>query len=73
MGDILNTAARLEEYARTQELAFVASASVVDPLELPAGVFAPFECELKLRGKAQGEEVLSLDGIRVPRDDARDS
>ena len=40
VGGILNTAARLEEYARSRELAFVASAAVVDPLELPTDVIA---------------------------------
>lgn len=60
VGDILNTAARLEEYAKTRGLQLVASAAVVERLELPAGVEARKLEELHLRGKEAAVVVYSL-------------
>lgn len=51
VGDILNTAARLEEYAKRSGLALVASGAVLERLALPPGVVATFCGELALRGK----------------------
>lgn len=64
VGDVLNTASRLEEYARAEKRAFVVSAAVLDPLELPEDLVAHFECELQPRGKEQQVEIYRVE--RVP-------
>jgi adenylate cyclase len=51
VGDILNTAARLEEYAKRMGFELVASGAVLAKLALPAGVQATPCGELSLRGK----------------------
>jgi len=51
VGDILNTAARLEEYAKRSALDLVVSGSLLERLTLPAGVAATRCGELALRGK----------------------
>jgi len=51
VGDILNTAARLEEYAKRSALDLVVSGSLLERLTLPAGVQATRCGELALRGK----------------------
>lgn len=50
VGDILNTAARLEEYAKRAGLDLVVSDSLLRRLELPPGVLARRCGELELRG-----------------------
>ena len=51
VGDILNTAARLEEHAKRAGLDLVASGSLLDRLTLPPGVEATRCGDLTLRGK----------------------
>ena len=51
VGDILNTAARLEEYAKSRELDLVISGALLERLVLPPGVAATVCGELSLRGK----------------------
>jgi adenylate cyclase len=51
VGDILNTAARLEEYAKRAGLDFVASGALLARLTLPRDVTATHCGELQLRGK----------------------
>lgn len=51
VGDILNTAARLEEYAKRTDLELVVSGSLLERLELPPGIEARLCGELELRGK----------------------
>jgi adenylate cyclase len=51
VGDILNTAARLEEYAKRSRLELVVSGPLLQRLELPPGVHAARCGELELRGK----------------------
>ena len=51
VGDILNTAARLEEYAKRADLDLVVSGALLERLVLPAGVEATRCGELALRGK----------------------
>jgi adenylate cyclase len=51
VGDILNTAARLEEYAKRAGLDLVMSGALLDRVTLPAGVTATPCGELEIRGK----------------------
>src|SRR5215468_11066941 len=51
VGDILNTAARLEEYAKRMNLGLVVSGALLERLALPDGVRAARCGELALRGK----------------------
>ena len=51
VGDILNTAARLEEYAKRSRLELVVSGALLERLGLPPGVDAARCGELELRGK----------------------
>jgi len=51
VGDILNTAARLEEHAKRTGLPLVVSGALLERLALPAGVSATPCGELVLRGK----------------------
>jgi adenylate cyclase len=51
VGDILNTAARLEEYAKRSSLDLVVSGALLERLTLPSGVVATRCGELALRGK----------------------
>jgi adenylate cyclase len=52
VGDILNTAARLEDYAKRSGLGLVVSGALLDRLALPAGVVAVRCGDLALRGKS---------------------
>jgi len=52
VGDILNTAARLEEYAKRAGLALVVSRAVLDRIDLPATAIVGEPQELELRGRA---------------------
>jgi adenylate cyclase len=51
VGDILNTAARLEEYAKRMGLDLVISRALLERLALPPGIIATLCGELDLRGK----------------------
>ena len=51
VGDILNTAARLEEYAKRMGLDLVASGALLDRLALPLGVEVKHCGDLAIRGK----------------------
>ena len=62
MGDILNTAARLEEYAKRAGLDLVVSDALLSRLELPPGVLARRCGELALRGKEAPVAAYSLSG-----------
>ena len=62
VGDILNTAARLEEYAKREGLDLVVSDSLLRRLELPPGVLARRCGELALRGKEAPVAAYSLSG-----------
>ena len=66
VGDILNTAARLEEYAKRNGLDLVVSGSLLDRLELPPGVEARLCGELTLRGKEAPVAAYSLTGSPDP-------
>lgn len=60
VGDILNTAARLQEYAKREGLELVASGALLERLALPPGVEAARCGELELRGKEQRVTAYSL-------------
>lgn len=60
VGDILNTAARLEEYAKRERLDLVVSDALLRRLELPPGVLARRCGELDLRGKEAPVAAYSL-------------
>lgn len=62
VGDILNTAARLEEYAKRAGLDLVVSDALLRRLELPPGVLARRCGELELRGKEAPFAAYSLSG-----------
>jgi len=60
VGDILNTAARLEEYAKRMNLDLVVSGALLGRLALPYGVRAARCGELALRGKEARVDAYSL-------------
>jgi adenylate cyclase len=63
VGDILNTAARLEEYAKRTGRDLVASDALLRGLELPDGI-APARCgELALRGKGAPVTAYDLSAV----------
>ena len=62
VGDVLNTAARLEEHAKRSNLDLVISGSLLERLTLPAGVVATHRGELALRGKEAPVAAYSLSG-----------
>ncbi len=66
VGDILNTAARLEEYAKRTGLELVVSGSLLERLDLPPGVQARLCGELELRGKEARVAAYSLSGAPSP-------
>jgi adenylate cyclase len=66
VGDILNTAARLEEYAKRTGRDLVVSGSLLGRLELPPGVEARLCGELTLRGKEARVAAYSLTGPPAP-------
>jgi adenylate cyclase len=69
VGDILNTAARLEEYAKRAGLDLVVSDSLLRRLELPPGIEARRCGELDLRGKEVPVAAYSLSGPSSPATD----
>jgi len=62
VGDILNTAARLEEHAKRDGLDLVASGVLLEQLTLPPGVAATRCGELALRGKEAPVAAYGLTG-----------
>jgi adenylate cyclase len=60
VGDILNTAARLEEYAKRSGADLVASGALLATLDLPAGIAAVPCGELALRGKGESVRAYAL-------------
>ena len=60
VGDILNTAARLEEHAKRAGLDLVASQALLDRVQLPWGIEAGHCGELALRGKESRVVAYSL-------------
>jgi class 3 adenylate cyclase len=62
VGDILNTAARLEEYAKRSRLDLVVSGALLERIVLPAGIVATRCGELALRGKEARVAAYSLTG-----------
>jgi adenylate cyclase len=60
VGDVLNAAARLEEYAQHNDLDLVVSGALLERLRLPDGVRAVFVEEQKLRGK---QETIAVHAI----------
>lgn len=60
VGDILNTAARLEEYAKRSGFELVVSGALLERLALPSGVEARRCGELLLRGKDERVVAYSL-------------
>jgi class 3 adenylate cyclase len=60
VGDILNTAARLEERAKRTGLDLVASQAVLDHMDLPSDVGSTRCGELALRGKESRVIAYSL-------------
>ena len=62
VGDILNTAARLEEYAKRSSLDLIVSGALLERLALPPGVRAARCGELALRGKEARVDAYSLTG-----------
>lgn len=66
VGDILNTAARLEEYAKRGGLDLVVSGELLTRVALPPGVAATRCGELALRGKAAPVVAYSLSGSGSP-------
>ena len=60
VGDILNTAARLEEYAKEARLELVVSGALLERLSLPPGLNAVRFGELELRGKEARVVAYSL-------------
>ena len=62
VGDILNTAARLEEYAKRTGRDLVVSGDLLEGLELPVGLQAERCGELELRGKEARVVAYGLSG-----------
>jgi adenylate cyclase len=62
VGDILNTAARLEEYAKRTGLDLVVSGALLQRLALPPGIDATRCGELELRGKEAPVAAYGLAG-----------
>jgi adenylate cyclase len=60
VGDILNTAARLEDYARSSGRRFVASADLIDQIELPDGIRKENLGEFRPRGKDRTVTVYGI-------------
>jgi adenylate cyclase len=64
VGDTLNTSARIEQACREFQRPFLASADVVDALELPSDVHAESLGAVELRGRGSAMELFALDRIR---------
>ena len=60
LGDTLNTAARIEQACRTYGRRFLASADVIEALELPPNVARESLGPIELRGVASSVELLAI-------------
>ena len=60
VGDVLNTAARLEEHAKRAGLDLVVSGALLERLALPPGVAVEAGGEMELRGKTERVAVFGL-------------
>ena len=67
VGDILNTAARLQDYARRMSLDLVVSGALLERLVLPPGVEARPCGALDLRGKEERVTAYGLTAASAPR------
>lgn len=67
LGDTLNTSARIEQACREFQRTFLASADVVDALELPSEVSAESLGAIELRGKRSSVELVALTRAEVCR------
>jgi adenylate cyclase len=65
VGDILNTAARLEEYAKRTGRELVVSGTLLQRLALPAGIESERCGDLDLRGKEARVAAYSLSGALI--------
>jgi class 3 adenylate cyclase len=63
VGDILNTAARLEDYAKRSGLDLVVSGALLERLSLPPEIEARRCGELELRGKAERVTAYGLTAV----------
>jgi adenylate cyclase len=60
LGDTVNTAARIQELCRQTGARVLASADLIDRLELPAGIAKSSLGDLRLRGKGAGLTLYAL-------------
>jgi class 3 adenylate cyclase len=60
LGDTLNTSARIQQACRTYERPFLASADVIDVLELPSTMEAESLGPIVLRGVGSAIELLAI-------------
>jgi adenylate cyclase len=60
LGDTVNTAARIQDLCRQTGDRVLASADLIDRLELPPGVAKRSLGDLRLRGKGAGLELYAL-------------
>ncbi len=74
LGDTVNTAARIQELCRQTGDRVLASAELIDSLELPAGIAKRSLGDLRLRGKGADLALYALTKapLRVGRSGARD-
>jgi len=66
LGDVMNTAARLEEACRATGQDVIASGAVLDGVTLPPGIVARSLGPMALRGKAEPIELFALTRAAVP-------
>lgn len=71
VGDVLNTASRLEEYAKRQGLELVASGDLLDRVPPPKNLVSTQCGELEIRGKSQKVIAYSLREAGLAADGAR--
>ena len=64
LGDTLNTSARIEQACREFQRQFLASADVIEALELPAHVESESLGPIELRGIGSSVELLALTRTR---------
>ncbi len=72
LGDTMNTAARIQEFCRQTGDRVLASADLIDRLDLPPGVAKRSLGDLRLRGKESNVALYALTQARAPRAAARD-
>lgn len=60
VGDVMNTAARLEEFAKKEDRRFVVSDAIIDAIELPEDLTADFITDHQPRGKATSVKLYDV-------------